>query len=350
MRKNPNFPKASPIESGGEYIKRTYENTFYTEVSTERARAREYNPDLPCHNNGKRAIYGFPLIMGAWCNSKLKVNLLNQIAKGNIPRHILSEVQEAEQDIRIPNDSGELVYRGIENINKFSKSSESEVVQYLGIATDEPKRIERHKDKKGIVLPLVDIGWTEADAKQWCIDNDLLSPIYTDKCLRGGCWFCHNQGVDQLRQLRHNYPEYWDLLMKWDLDSPTTFHADGHTIHDFDRRFKAEDEGFISADDRFHWNDLDIQQFNIFHYFNDDGSFKELRIIMADYRESYIYVCESSNCNECKFMTDDDEEYICNYEGFYKYGYQQGRADLYNATAENPLPLGDGMKAELTLT
>lgn len=168
-----------------------------------------------------------------------------------------------------------MVQFGTENATtKFSKSRESEVVQYLGIAVDEPKRIERHKYKKGILLPLVEVGWTEADAKQWCIDNDLLSPIYTDKCLRGGCWFCHNQGVDQLRQLRHNYPQYWELLLKWDSDSPVTFHADGHTVHDFDKRFKAEDDGFINVNEKFRWTDVENQQFNIFHYFNTDGTFK----------------------------------------------------------------------------
>ena len=183
--------------------------------------------------------------------------------------------QQLKTNIRISNDKRSMVQFGTENATtKFSKSRESEVVQYLGIAVDEPKRIERHKYKKGILLPLVEVGWTEADAKQWCIDNDLLSPIYTDKCLRGGCWFCHNQGVDQLRQLRHNYPQYWELLLKWDSDSPVTFHADGHTVHDFDKRFKAEDDGFINANEKFRWTDVENQQFNIFHYFNTDGTFK----------------------------------------------------------------------------
>ena len=27
-----------------------------------------------------------------------------------------------------------------------------------------------------------------------------------------------------------NYPDLWALLLKWDLDSPTTFKADGHTV------------------------------------------------------------------------------------------------------------------------
>lgn len=58
--------------------------------------------------------------------------------------------------------------------------------------------------------------------------------------------------------LRKNYPEHWALMLKWDKDSPVTFHADGHTVHDFERRFQAEDEGFISADDKnFRWSKLD---------------------------------------------------------------------------------------------
>ncbi len=189
--------------------KATYENIFYSTFQK---------------GNKIGRIYGFPMQLGAWCNSRLKMPPLN-----------------------------------------FQKH-ESEVVQYLGIAADEPKRIYRHKSKKGILLPLVEIGWTEADAKEWCIENDLLSPIYTDSCLRGGCWFCHNQGIDQLRQLRHNYPEYWELLLKWDKDSPVSFKADGRNVHDFERRFKAEDEGFIKKEDRFRWNDLDMQQYNIFQF------------------------------------------------------------------------------------
>lgn len=241
-------------------------------------------------------IKGFPMQRKPWCQ-QLKVGYGAKITESHLRKLVLQSISERQEggqiqgfpisinrgqycqqlkrnipnkaDIRLSNDKGAMVQFGTKNATtKFSKSHESEVVQYLGIASDEPKRIERHKDKKGIVLPLVDIGWKEADAKQWCIDNDLLSPIYTDKCMRGGCWFCHNQGVDQLRQLRHNYPQYWELLLKWDSDSPVTFHADGHTVHDFERRFKAEDEGFIKADDRFFWKDLDMQQYNIFNCYN----------------------------------------------------------------------------------
>ena len=42
-------------------------------------------------------------------------------------------------------------------------------------------------------------------------------------------------------------------MLKWDNDSPVAFRADGHTVHDFDARFAAEDAGLINPDERFRW-------------------------------------------------------------------------------------------------
>lgn len=164
-------------------------------------------------------IYGFPIQRGQWCTSDLKTKVLNRIAKG----------------------------------------ADTNIVQYLGIAADEPERIERHT-RPGIILPLVDIGWDEAYCRKWCEENDLLSPIYTNAA-RGGCWFCHNQTVDQLRLLRKEYPDLWELLLKWDWDSPITFKPDGRTVHDYDLRFYAEDLGLVPADRKFRWKVLENPNF-----------------------------------------------------------------------------------------
>lgn len=94
--------------------------------------------------------------------------------------------------------------------------------------------------------------YDEAYCRKWCEENDLLSPIYADS-IRGGCWFCHNQSVGQLRKLYHNYPELWVIMMKWDNDSPMSFKSDGTTIHDYDKRFRMEDDGKIDRNKRFLW-------------------------------------------------------------------------------------------------
>lgn len=182
--------------------KNNYQDLFYRKKSLKAK-----------HNLGK--IRGWPFTTtGAWCQGDAKMPPLKAIEKG-----------------------GNIVY--------------------IGIACDEPKRFHSLTDTKK--SPLVEAGWDEAYCRQWCEENDLLSPIYTSST-RGGCWFCHNQSVGQLRLLRKNYPDLWDLMLKWDDDSPVTFKADGHTVHDFDRRFQLEDEGYISADDKvFRWEMLDME-------------------------------------------------------------------------------------------
>lgn len=126
-------------------------------------------------------------------------------------------------------------------------------MEYIGIAADEPARFGQLSERKR--APLVEFGIEEDLCGLHCMYENILSPSYETSC-RDGCWMCHNQGVNQLRQLRKNYPDLWALLLKWDKDSPVNFHPDGHTVHDFDERFRLEDEGFIQQDKRFFWRML----------------------------------------------------------------------------------------------
>ncbi len=196
----------------------TYEKGFYHKIRPETiAKRKEKGKQISKYRqyDDERDIWGFPIVMGPWCNSKLKMAAVKKI-----------KVTSGEENIFI-----------------------------LGIAADETKRIERHIKKENTILPLVEIGWTEEMCRKWCEDNDLLSPIY-NTATRGGCWFCHNQSVQQLRLLRRNYSEYWKLLLKWDKDSPVTFKPDGHTVHDFDKRFRLEDEMCIDPNASFRWDML----------------------------------------------------------------------------------------------
>lgn len=202
-------------------------------------------------------IRGFPSKVGEWCK-KLKYE-----SKVDIRKYILStqgKWQRNGENVRIPLSTRQLVSEPIETTdvaNAFydsptDKGQDIKIIQYLGIAADEPKRIKKHIDKPNVVLPLVEIGWDEALCGLIAKYQDLLSPIYTTS-MRGGCWFCHNQSIGQLRLLRKNYPDLWQLLLKWDKDSPVSFHPDGHTVHDFDERFALEDMGIISAEDNWKW-------------------------------------------------------------------------------------------------
>lgn len=189
-------------------------------IKVEHVRAKRSYQDIfymVCHGEKSRRagkIYGWPFQRGPWCNSRLKQQILSSVPKGTI--------------------------------------------QYIGIAADEPNRFHSLSDTKK--SPLVEVGWDEAYCRQKCEENDLLSPIYTT-ATRGGCWFCHNQGVGQLRLLRKNYPELWALMLKWDKDSPVTFKTDGHTVHDYDLRFQLEDEGYIFPEEKgFKWSMVENPQ------------------------------------------------------------------------------------------
>lgn len=149
--------------------------------------------------------------------------------------------------------------------------SGKDVVNYIGIAADEPERFGQLGEKKR--SPLVAAGWTEEMCLNWCRENGLLSPIY-DGCARGGCWFCPKQPLEQLRKLRKQYPKYWALMLKWDKDSPVTFKAGkidkktgilnpGKTVHEYEERFRLEDEGLlIPGDTKFKWDMLKDDMLN----------------------------------------------------------------------------------------
>ena len=172
---------------------RCYQDVFYTTCNGKSS-----------HIAGKN--YGWPFQRGPWCNSQLKQSVFRKFPKGD--------------------------------------------VQYIGIASDEPGRFHVLNGVKK--SPLVELGWTEADCRRWCEENDLLSPIYAT-ATRGGCWFWHNQSVEQLRRLRKSYPEYWALMLTWDTDSPVTFKPDGHTVHDFDARVCLVDAGIVAQDEPWKW-------------------------------------------------------------------------------------------------
>lgn len=81
-------------------------------------------------------------------------------------------------DLRISDDQRQLVQQSPEDgasaqSDKFSTGSapqgaeKNTVVNYVGIAIDEPIRLTRLEGTNKI-SPLAAIGWTEADCRKWC--------------------------------------------------------------------------------------------------------------------------------------------------------------------------------------
>ena len=141
--------------------------------------------------------YGFPYTIGAWCNNRLKI---------------------------VP-------------ITKYLRSQKEDVIQYVGIAYDEPKRYERLNHDTHIA-PLYDLKITEKEAMEICKKYDLVSPIYKTS-FRGGCWFCPKQRLSQLKWLYKEHNDLWNILKDMEKDSFNTFRPNT-TLKDLEERFKEE--------------------------------------------------------------------------------------------------------------
>ena len=97
----------------------------------------------------------------------------------------------------------------VKPIKQYLRNMGKNVTEYIGIAADEPKRLQRLNDRK--ISLLSKYGYTEEMAKELCRKHNLLSPIY-DTDTRGGCWFCPNAKISSLSRLRKLHPDYWQEL------------------------------------------------------------------------------------------------------------------------------------------
>lgn len=128
----------------------------------------------------------------------------------------------------------------VKALRKYKNENfDKDTIQYIGVAVDEPKRLERLTDNK--ISLLAQYGVTKEMAKEICQSHDLLSPIYKFS-KRNGCWFCPNQRKSELQHLREHHKELWDLLL-WLEKAPNkiekTFNRDDYLL-DIEREFDME--------------------------------------------------------------------------------------------------------------
>ena len=109
------------------------------------------------------------------------------------------------------------------------------VIEYVGIAADEPKRV---KDKQ---YPLVAWGWTETECLNYCYDKGFDWGGLYNVFHRVSCWCCPLKSLDELRALRHNYSELWNTLLDWQHNTWRKFRAD-YSVDELEAKFAREDE------------------------------------------------------------------------------------------------------------
>lgn len=122
--------------------------------------------------------------------------------------------------------------------NKYT----NDAIVYVGIAADEPKRLQYLDDNKR--APLADWGMTEQDCLNYCYKHgiqwvqdgvDLYSILK-----RVSCWCCKNKNLKELKNMYLYLPRYWSMLkgLQDKIDEPMK--GDGKSIFDLEKRFEKE--------------------------------------------------------------------------------------------------------------
>lgn len=116
------------------------------------------------------------------------------------------------------------------------------VYQYIGIAADEQKRVERLEEGK--IAPLSDWGITEAMCLQGCYERgfEWLEEGFRlyDLLDRVSCWCCANKNLKELKNIYVNLPGYWERLKRLQSKTSRPMKGKGKSVFDLEGRFEKE--------------------------------------------------------------------------------------------------------------
>lgn len=129
-------------------------------------------------------------------------------------------------------------------IKDYLRSIDDEIAQYVGICSDEIKRLESLHGQGGRISLLEKYGYTEEMARLKCQEYGLLSPIY-EFTNRGGCWFCPNAKLAEHREMRKRYPETWkEFISLENIDNIANdkWNVYSNTLNEIDERLYWEEQ------------------------------------------------------------------------------------------------------------
>ena len=152
---------------------------------------------------------------------KAKVTLLNWKTEHTIPNYMTKMVTRGDNKNRLrgfPNPIGVgwcTARFKIDPTAKYWKEQYKgrKAYEYIGIATDEPKRIPTNWENGTKLYPLVQWGYKEPDVNPILKERGMFNPLY-NHFDRTGCWGCPKQGIKKLAILKKEYPHLWELLEK----------------------------------------------------------------------------------------------------------------------------------------
>ena len=117
----------------------------------------------------------------------------------------------------------------------------NEYVEYIGIAADESKRIERHTAKR---LILVELGMTELDCLNYCHQKGFNwyegeYELY-DHLDRVSCWCCRNKNLKELKNIYQYFKHYWFALCE--LENRCNLSMKSKRLIELEKQWKEENK------------------------------------------------------------------------------------------------------------
>lgn len=113
-------------------------------------------------------------------------------------------------------------------------------VEYVGLAYDEPKRLE--KERKGNKrFPLAEWEMSEADCLEYCYSNGFFwvenNVRLYDILDRVSCWCCRNKNLKELQNIFTYLPSYWEKLKEIQRRLEYPMKGLGKSVFDLENRF-----------------------------------------------------------------------------------------------------------------
>lgn len=124
-------------------------------------------------------------------------------------------------------------------LKKYYKTFGDEtIIEYVGIASDETKRINRKRAKTIKIYPLIEWGMKENDCFMYCYKEFYDWGKLYQLLDRVSCWCCGNKNLKELKNIYLYMPKYWQKLK--DLQSMTDrqFRKD-YTFEQLEEKFSA---------------------------------------------------------------------------------------------------------------
>lgn len=130
----------------------------------------------------------------------------------------------------------------LNTIKRYLKQYDN-VCEYVGIAIDETKRINKERTGNK-VFPLVEWEMTEKDCLEYCYirgyfwqeDNVELYNILD----RVSCWCCSNKNLKELENYYKFLPKYWHMLKTLQSKTTRPFYHNKYTIFELEEKFKKK--------------------------------------------------------------------------------------------------------------